>query len=99
MLREYKGEMYRKFALKLKKDRLWSKFIIAEYYFRFYTNPSNGLLEIYNYIKNEDNKSTIPLSWFRGKNKGIYGSFLDNTLISDYDEDALLSDFFKHYKV
>jgi hypothetical protein len=98
-LREYKGKMYRKFALKLKKEGLWQKFTILEYYFRFYTNPSNSLLELYKYIKNENNIEILPLRWFRGCEKGRYGTYLDNMLISDYDETVLLSDFFKHYKV
>lgn len=99
MLREYKGEMYRKFALKLKKDGLWQRFIIAEYYFRFYVNPENSLIDIYNYIKDEKKDNILPLKWFRGKERGRYGSYLDNMLISDYDINVLLSDFFKHYKV
>ena len=99
MLREYKGELFRKFALKLKKDKLWQRFIITEYYFRFYTNPNNSLLEIYNYIRDEKKNNILPLQWFVAKEKGRYGSYLDSMLVSDNDNYMFLKDFFKHYKV
>jgi len=99
MLREYKGELFRKFALKLKKERLWQKFIILEYYFRFYSNLENNLIRLYEFIKNENNDEVLLLDWFKGKKKGRYGSYLDSMLFSEYDRYILLSDFYKHYKV
>ena len=99
MLREYKGELFRKFALKLKKDKLWQRFIITEYYFRFYANLENNLLEIYNYIKDENKDNRVPLQWFVAKEKGRYGSYLDSMLVSNDDKFILLKDFYKHYKV
>lgn len=98
MLRDYKGELFKKFALKLKKEGLWQKFIILEYYFRFYTNTSNGLLEIYEYIKNKNKDSVIPIQWFRN-GKGLYGTYVEKDHIYDDDKDIKLSDFFKYYKV
>lgn len=98
-LREYKGEMFRKFALKLKKEGLWQKFIILEYYFRFYSNVENNLITLYKYLKNEDNDEVLLLDWVKGKEKGRHGSYLDSMLFSEYDKHILLSDFYKHYKV
>lgn len=97
--RNYKGELFRKFALKLKKEGLWQKFIILEYYFRFYSNLENNLITIYKYIKNENSDNVLLLDWIKGKEKGRHGSYLDNMLFSEYDRQILLSDFFKHYKV
>lgn len=91
-LREYKGEMFRKFALKLKKERLWNRFIILEYYFRFYTNPENNLKCLYDYIKNKNEDCIMRKEWFN--DEGGRGTHFD---LSNYD--ILLKDFFKHYKV
>ena len=99
MIREYKGEMFRKFALKLKKEGLWQKFIVLEYYFRFYSNLENSLIRLYRYLKNENNDEVLSLDWVKGKEKGRYGSYLDSMLFSEYDRQILLSDFYKHYKV
>lgn len=90
-LRQYKGELYRKFCLKLKKDKLFAKFLVLEYYFRFYNNPENNIKMIYDYILNKDKKSIMYGSWFKNGGRGTY---LDGT-----DKDILLSEFFKHYKV
>ena len=67
------------------------------YFLHFYTHIF--ALHLYKYIKNENNTEILPLRWFRGCEKGRYGTYLDNMLISDNDETVLLSDFFKHYKV
>ncbi len=91
-LREYKGEMFRKFALKLKKERLWNRFIILEYYFRFYINPQNSLKCLYDYIKNKNEDGIMRKEWFN--DEGGRGTHFD---LSNYD--ILLKDFFKHYKV
>ena len=89
--RQYKGEFYRKFCLKLKKDRLFAKFLVLEYYFRFYSNFENNIKLLYDYILDKNKDSIMYGSWFRDCARGTY---LDGT-----DKDILLSEFFKHYKV
>ena len=94
--RDYKGELFRKFALKLKKERLWNRFCLLEYYFRFYSSQTNSLYLIYEYIKDEENKAIMPKEWFDrcGKYKDYCSTYFTNS-----DSDIKLSDFFKHYKV
>lgn len=96
MTRDYKSEVFRKFALKLKKEKLWNKFCLLEYYFKFYTLPTNSLVAIYEYIKNEKNDSIMPKEWFDkfGKYKDYTGTYFTNI-----DRDITLSEFFEHYKL
>jgi hypothetical protein len=94
MGREYKGELFRKFALTMKKKKLWNKFRILEYYFRFYSLTTNSLVMIYEYLTDE--KSMMPKEWF-----DAYGEFRDycGTPFTNTDKDIKLSEFFKYYKV
>ena len=90
-LREYKGERYRKFCLKLKKNRLFARFLILEYYFRFYENRNNSYKLIYNYLENKNKDNIMCGKWFKNGERGTYLDFTD--------KDVYLEDFFKHYKV
>ena len=94
--REYKGELFRKFALKLKKEKLWNKFRLLEYYFRFYTLRDNSLNTIYEYIKNEEDDNIMPMEWFNSSGK--YKDYC-STHFTNIDRNVNLSEFFKHYKV
>ena len=91
-LREYKGEMFRKFALKLKKEGLWQRFIITEYYLRFYSNPMNNLNTLIDCYKNENDDYILYKSFFDLED--CRGSYFDGI-----NEDIKLSEFFRHYKV
>ena len=44
--------IFRKFALKLKRERLWNRFRILEYYFHIYTTErNNSICNIYDALK------------------------------------------------
>jgi hypothetical protein len=47
--------IFRKFALKLKRERLWNRFRILEYYFHTYTTESNNpIYKLYDALKHPD---------------------------------------------
>ena len=47
--------IFRKFALKLKRERLWNRFRILEYYFHIYTTESNNpIYKLYDALKHPD---------------------------------------------
>lgn len=47
--------MFRKFALKLKRERLWNRFRILQYYFHVYTTESNNsIYKLYDALKHPD---------------------------------------------
>ena len=95
MSREYKGELFRKFALKLKKEHLWHKFFVLEYYFRFYTNPNNSTARLIEFYKNKNDDAILLKEWFKNsKETHCDGTFFENT-----DCDIKLSEFYKHYKL
>lgn len=96
MIRKYEGEIFRKFALKLKKEKLWNRFRVLEYYFRFYADSDNSLCIIYDYIKNKDKDNIMLQEWF-----DKYGEFKDYcaTHFTNIGRDVKLEEFFKYYKV
>jgi len=90
--REYKGEHFRKFALRLKKEHLWHRFIVLEYYFRFYTNPNNTTKMLIEFYKNENGDCYIPKEHLAYDQ--CRGTYFDGT-----NYDIKLSEFCKHYKI
>ena len=61
MNEKYNTKAFRKFAKKLKKDKLWNKFKILEYYFHIYVpnrvmdkNYHNSFVQLYDCLKHPE---------------------------------------------
>ena len=82
----FTDEAFRKFALKLKRETLWNRFRILQYYFDvFNSKNANGLDKLYDCLKN-------PSNYFMENNKGykIFGGGF---------REVGLNEIFEYYRV
>ena len=70
---------FRKFALKLKREGLWNRFRILQYYFRVFNDVNNNsLYDLYNCLKN-------PSSYTIMNNRGykVFGDGLRKVYVEE----------------
>ena len=79
------GERFRQFALKLKREGLWNRFRILQYYFRIFdVEKGNKLVTLYRALKELENFEIV--------NKSGYTIYEHKNFIP-------ISEIFKYYRV
>jgi len=87
-MRRYDSKHFKFFMKKLKKEKLWGRFRLLEYYYRYYLDGTSIRL-LYNCLKDPD-----------GYEIGYEKDLSKHYLIWENKEGfVVLSDFFKYFRV